>query len=542
MYFANPGTPALEAFHDFGSGHWRKGDHGPGTGTGQITTLPIEWDSGQPPNDIPLFTVVTQDQNSRFSDTLSYPSDAGVTLRSGFDTLCFNHPGVELDLSAGLRPDITDCCWQRVLARMMELLDEHLPASTQKVRDAARLIWGVDALIDVLPGPDRLGVILVVRTEGFYVTLLTGVQDTAQFLVECFHGLQPTQNQGQFGTSNHWFDLSTKLGELLFDFLGMDPDHPITFVGHSRGGVVSYLLAARMVKTNGARDIEVLTYGCPKPGDVPCVQAIAMGRQRHLANAQDPIPFVPPQGLDVQAFIALLGAARVANLSTWNCYREYQFLEEGQQPMVGPRRDLPFELVRTWLVQILRGQLPEPVEAHLIRSYQLRLQICCNGPEFPFTQQIWDLLFGDAQARGGLMLGRDGDLVVADHDGGLLLAGEGSLIFAPGDDCDSALQLSSGETFAWTTDGLNEQWYKYPIENGNDYTLTMTADDWTGIGITWYHGPDCANLDPLGAGPNPLDECVEHAAGADEFLFVKVIGGFFSDANYTITFDEGTCP
>ena len=205
-------------------------------------------------------------------------------------------PFVEIDLDPFLRPNLVDCCWQRACAELLSLLAEGDPASIATFHLAFDALWGPDYQLQITDGPGFQGKLAYIQGPTYAVVFVVGTQTWVELWREIWHGFEASRNFGRWSTSTHWFNRATELGDTLED-LGWNPDKPVTFVGHSQGDAISYILARRMLDFDDDRDVQLLTYGCPKIGDVRLTHDNEIMPARHLINDGDPVPLVPPDPL-----------------------------------------------------------------------------------------------------------------------------------------------------------------------------------------------------------------------------------------------------
>lgn len=425
-YFSPEGTHTINAPHSFGSAVWLKdGMTYPEYPTGQLMRAGTQWYNGQAPAPLPPDQQIFDD--GAFSEDLTFPPAERVPFANGFDERCFvvHHPGVDIDVDPFLKPDITDCCWQRVLARLLELLVGENPGDLATFHAAVALMWpGFTVQIFFAASPvDRFAWI---NGPDWQLVLRLGTQSWAEIFSQVFSTIQPPRNFGAFSTSAEWFALSTEQATAL-EVFGWDPDKPVIFAGHSRGGVVQWILARRMMEANPARSIECLTFGVPKPGDVRLVELGGITRARHVIHRQDVIPLLPPGRIAFPFLQATLDWLDVNPWVAWAPFPVYQITGDGWGNGMEPGRDVPVDTIITWLRRLRLGLEVDPIAQHFLASYTAALADCCDAVQFPFTDQFWQTLFGAADnAFGGMMIDGVGELAGRRGSSGLAIGGGSS--------------------------------------------------------------------------------------------------------------------
>lgn len=428
-YFAEADTPAINGLHPFGSAVWNK-DRGvyPDYPVGQVMKAGQTWYSGEAPAPLPPDNQIGE--TAEFSQPINYPPSVPVRVRSGFDARCYivGHPGIDLDLDRFLRPDITDCCWQRVCARLLDWLNDHTVESTAAFTAAATLLWGAGYTIQVRDVPYARGSYALIRGDQFQIVLLPGLQDWAESWSEFWHGFRGTHDFGDWGTSQLWNTNATALA-LDLALAGWVINRPTTFAAHSKGGAVAAIVALRGLRAVPTWDFELLTFGNPKAGDERFVGLPGIRRSRHVANAEDPIPYLPPFLLqrDFPAWLTNLPQANA--MAIWRQYPLYQYMRAGRPPEMRSLPPLPWELYAQLFAEVFEERLPDPFAQHYLSAYVARLAVCCNQPAFPFSEQLWEMLFGvQDNAIGGVLFGGEPDAPHSIVIGGVKGGGAGGVL------------------------------------------------------------------------------------------------------------------
>lgn len=421
LYFCAADTHSIEGPHSFGSAVWLKdGMIYPEFPTGQLVRAGTQWYNGDPPDPVPPDQQIFD--TAAFNANNTWPVVPPIKVVNGFDERCFviSHPGVELDIDTFLRPDVTDCCWQRFLARLLDLLTDSIPGDLAKFELAVSQMWP-DYILNIFDdgsAVDRFAWLVGAR---FQIVFRLGTQSWQELITQSFHLNIPSSNMGAFSTSRDWFDLASDQLDQLND-AGWNPNKPITFVGHSKGGAVQWILARRMLEDNPDRDIECLTFGIPKVGDARMVELGGINRARHVIHVLDPIPLLPPNPLLWPLLEVAFAWLDVHLFGTWQNFPVYQITGVGFGNEMRPAGNLALETVIAWITRLRLGLAIDPVAQHELTSYVAALADCCAAVQFPFNDTVWETLFGEADnGLGGGMWGGAGELPAARGAGGLAI-------------------------------------------------------------------------------------------------------------------------
>jgi hypothetical protein len=447
LYFSPEGTSAIGGPHSFGSASWLKdGIKYPVFPTGQLHGAGQQWYNGQAPEPVPPDQQIFD--NTAFGQDLPFPPDPVPDVQGGFDARCFivGHPGFPIDVDQFLKPDITDCCWQRFLARLLELLTDSVPGDLATFSTVVSQMW-VDATTTIFYPFSAINRFAWIDLPDFQMVLRLGSQSWQEILVQAFHLNLPARDYGAFSTSPDWFNLASEQNDIL-NGVGWNPDKPVVFVGHSKGGVVQWILARRMMEDNSERDVEVLTFGVPKPGDARLVELGGISRARHVIHRQDPIPLLPPNPILWPLLNHAFAWLNVRLFSSWHPFPLYQITGDGWGNGMQAAGDVAAETIVAWITRLRLGLEVDPVAQHELSSYVAALADCCDGAQFPFPVIVWQTAFGFRDnGFGGLMLGGEGGLpgFIGTHGlaigggssprigtGGLEIGGSGSLTFIAG--------------------------------------------------------------------------------------------------------------
>jgi len=204
---------------------------------------------------------------------------------------------------------------------------------------------------------------------------------------------------------------------------------------------VLWLLARRMMDFSLDRNIDVLTFACPKVGNFRAVRPAGLRVVRHVIHRQDIIPLLPPNSTILPFLNFLLTLAQQNALAAWENFSVYQITGDGWGNGLEPAGTRPWQTYADWITLFLTARAPAAFAQHFLASYVAALADCCDAPQYPFSPALWDVLYGTPDnSIGGEMIGGKGTTWPELAAGGLELDGSGVIVPTP-----DAIILETGE-------------------------------------------------------------------------------------------------
>ncbi len=283
--YAPAGTPHYPLWHNFGSRNWTSDERDPWPALGEWEGA-NQVDLGGLATAYPAARLIGDPQCIEQGERFPLPIIPDYSLVGGFDSRCFRQSGLP---PIPRRVDTTDRAWQRQFALLQDLLYDN-PLAAKIV---AQNLFGPLASVTVVPDSDSFvpGSLIIVLPEQTIV-IVSGTTTETQTALQILYQANGLQNIGPFDTNGIWWTAANYLFTRV-NLAGADPTKPITLVGHSYGGAIATIMAATYHRAQPDRDIQLLTFGMPKPGGQRLHDILADLTQTHLVNDGDPIPALP---------------------------------------------------------------------------------------------------------------------------------------------------------------------------------------------------------------------------------------------------------
>lgn len=384
-YFSPAGTPFYPGVHNLGSRIWVSDDRGAEPDLGEWSGAQ-QFYRGDPPARLPLPVVVGDGACIEGGERPGLPI---IPNRSAFcgrilPDACYL---AEDELLA--KTNVLDCQFAKFTADVISKAYTNLAAAEAIVAT----YLGPLATVSSFPQPNPLIPAGVIAVQGNTAVLwLTGTSDFNQLAVQSLYFGTGPVNQGLYSVSAFYEAAAFAIADAL-TAAGAFGALRIVLTGHSYGGAVCVVLAAKIRIANPARTVEMLTIGAPQAGDQRLVDLVEPLRQMHYANERDPIPFLPPRGLTFAAFIPFIGPAlallwpkfaRLPNVRTVTI--DGRFIDERIA-------DLPDDLISTAVLAIAAAVTVPRFTAHKADWYGYYLCLACPCVPRPCVEPQRDIGF-----------------------------------------------------------------------------------------------------------------------------------------------------
>jgi hypothetical protein len=152
------------------------------------------------------------------------------------------------------------------------------------------------------------------------IVSLAGILTPQDGLAVFTNSLQPLTRFGAFSAADQVLSAARSVFGALGDrFVG----GPRSWVlnGHSYGGSIALVLAAVLAAAGVVQDVQICTFGSPRPGDFSLRDVLAHWTVRRYMSSDDPVPRFPPHPFEAPA-LTLFTPVLVA--SQWAQYVQPQ--------------------------------------------------------------------------------------------------------------------------------------------------------------------------------------------------------------------------
>jgi len=299
VWFCPPSTPFYPGLHNLGSRDWTSDEREPQPPLGEYSGA-RQWYRGDPPTRRPVPILVGSRDCIENGDEPGLPvvPDKSAFCGEILPPACY---APEDSIEALTNP--ADCVFGKLSADILTAAYTDLPAAEALVT----ALLGPAAVVSSFSQPDAFtpaGVIAVVGDTA--VLWLTGTTNHDQLAAQIFYAGFGPIDIGLYSTSGLYEAAALLIADQL-NAAGAGAAARVVLVGHSFGGAVCMVLAAKMHLANPDRHVEILTLGAPKAGDDRLAELTRIFFQVHYATARDPIPFMPPRGVNFAALIPFIG-------------------------------------------------------------------------------------------------------------------------------------------------------------------------------------------------------------------------------------------
>lgn len=366
--FAASGARHFPYLHNVGSRNWFQNEPWHSPALGEVQDGKQLWFGGKLPELPPPDTVVGQ--QDCFRNGAIYPQglDQVDDWVGGFPKRCWAAPA-QIPILTASSLNINDRATQLAIAQVLELLYTDAAAAAvllQSFLDRPAVITTHSAAGSVFPG------IIVARTDAYTVVIVNGSDNNLQRVLSAFYSTMPPVPAGGFAT-NSFFNLVANFVASFMFTSGVDASLPILYAGHSLGGAITNILAARTVQANPTADVRLMTYGTPRPGDAALRTIIGNIASVNIVNVGDYISQLPPVPSEYYPLAAEVVTDYGVSWVGWTDTANRMAID------VEGRVVAPSALAITWpelsnaIEIVLDGAPFPPLEAHSISEYVRRL-------------------------------------------------------------------------------------------------------------------------------------------------------------------------
>lgn len=225
-----------------------------------------------------------------------------------------------------------------------------------------------------LPTDGRAGSGVVVLRSGHIVFVwIAGTTTNAQLVQQGAEMLLGPRDLGNFGSMLLHVEGAQRVLALMAQ-TGYPDDSKVVLCGHSMGGAIASIIAVMLKAHAKERDVQVITFGMPKPGDQRFRDFLGTCPGIHICNDGDVIPQTCPERTEIPTTAALIPEATLRVTDLWRFPRYQVVLTQDGALRFGKGRPLSDNLdgvVLDWLA----GEPIDAAVAHTMDEYIRRLEL-----------------------------------------------------------------------------------------------------------------------------------------------------------------------
>lgn len=224
----------------------------------------------------------------------------------------------------------------------------------------------------------------IARQGGVTVFWVSGTKTFQQLAIQVLYAGFGPVNMGFYSTNPLYDQAAVNLVQVVTGTF-IIPGQRLVLVGHSYGGACCSIMAAKIRIGNPAQKVQLLTFGQPKPGDERLQDILEPLAQMHYADFGDPVPFLPPAGVNYALFLPLIGPILAAFWPIFVRPRKIKVIQlDGTITDYDPNAQ-PDTAISTAVAAIAAGIEPPAFRDHYITYYAYYLCLGCTCVPRPCT-------------------------------------------------------------------------------------------------------------------------------------------------------------
>lgn len=384
-YFSPSFTPFVSGYHFYGSRDWYDRNWRLEQSLGESLTVKRSFDPGTLPATFPQRIAVGDpgclSRGEDFANKLPYNQ-----IYDGFSTACFLPEQLAED-TWPLVSSIDSCSLQFFYATILAWMYHRDWHSIEVAFD----LLIPDCVVHHQVGNEYYPSLVVVVTDQWCVLVSDGTQTYQQWAMQALYGISAPEEFGLFGTLRLWYEASTVAVDFLND-CGANPFGKFMICGHSYGGANASLLAARIIAAGPLREVALLTFGCPKPGDIRVRRLLHNVRSLHLSNRQDIVCSVAPDLAILWPIVEFTGLFEVEVWSMWEGVAGRALMDADGSIVMNLEPVLDSNTLLTMLNQILNSEPIFDIVTHPVSVYRSRILRRCPEREWPIDLPLFNWL------------------------------------------------------------------------------------------------------------------------------------------------------
>ena len=385
-YFSPPGTPFYPGFTRLSSATWYDANWPIAISLGESLAAGREFDGGDLPSILPLNERVGSADCLADGELTNHAIDA-ASLIAGFSSECFL-PQPAQTTTFEEASDYLSCSVQLMCGKIIQWL---YGGDRAAIENFLSDFLGTGWTIRFHPREGFFPSCVTAKSGYGFLLFIEGTTDDVHFALQAAYSFLGPTNQGVLSTSDLWWSHADAVYSLIRAD-GFDGGVPFFVSGHSLGGVIALIIAARVIAAGPSRTVKYLTFGVPHCGDIRFKNLIALCSGWSLSNDGDIIPATPLNTDEIWPLFQALGVEALFQWANWlPIGTRYVQLRNGQ---LTRQTDPVFDYLTLYnfAVDAIAGLDYPDVSDHFIPEYNRRNLLRCPNPEWPLKQPDYDKL------------------------------------------------------------------------------------------------------------------------------------------------------
>lgn len=370
-YPAPASAPAYPGSHNLWSRRWVSDEGWEDAALGEAA-VPITIIKPNPPRLLPLPVVVGSPDciENGENPSLSYSTDNCERRGRLLPLACYSVRDF-----FEWQTDVLDCRFAYQCARI--LAEQYTNLDTAQGMIEFMLGAGTDVTTFSQIGETIPNCAVAVKGTNCFV-FITGTTNAQQAALQTLYFTVGLRDQGGYSSSSFYVDAAEEIESHILAAGGGTATRMV-LIGHSYGGAVCAVIAARLRINDPVRRVEMVTFGRPKPGDQRMADLLGTLRQAHWAAWDDPVPWLPPDGNGLLDLFGFLGAALFFQWVRYGRLSHTVQITEDIEFVASDENLLDQGTMTQIAIVIQAAAAPAPFFGHFISTYAQRLRGGCKS-------------------------------------------------------------------------------------------------------------------------------------------------------------------
>lgn len=190
----------------------------------------------------------------------------------------------------------------------------------------AYLLGNESAIISAHAGDNSRPAFTMIRTQSAVCLLIEGIGNSTQARALADAWQSPTDHNNKFTSNGFILSQATSIQALvnLTQYVG----RKLVLFGHSFGGAIAHVLAAKMSDIGWTGGIASISLGAPKPAQAGLFAYLGNTEYERIFLSTDPVPYCPPDSRSAVLMHSLLSTGESTNVD--------QFVQPGNGLQIRP--------------------------------------------------------------------------------------------------------------------------------------------------------------------------------------------------------------